>query len=74
MAYKDRYGITMIKPDTWNNLEICWDRETMDSEEKHPVFLFTPDMNKTGDHHHIELTKAQATELKNWLDAYLEEC
>lgn len=53
-----------------DNLQIS---EDTDFDEKPiAVLLFTPDMDNTSEHHHIELDREQATALKQWLHEYLE--
>lgn len=75
MSFKDRYGSTQIKSKRRDNLRIGWDCEDdpKDIKQRFPVFLFTPDMENTNDHHHIVLDKKQAKILRDWLDAYLKE-
>lgn len=82
MAYKDRYGITKIRKDRRDNLSIGWDNfvnsaKTFDlpknAKNRIPVFLFTPDMEDTNNHHHIMLNKKQAEILRDWLNAYLKD-
>lgn len=73
--FKDPYGITMIRPTEQDNLQINWDfdDDEGDVSQHFPVFLFTPDMNKTDTHYHIPLDREQATRLRDWLSAFLAE-
>lgn len=71
MSYKDRFGITDIKSDPFHNLSISW--EPVDKESKIPVLLFSPSMNDSANHYHIEMTKEEAKILKEWLTLYLED-
>ena len=75
MSYKSRYGSTSIRPGRIDNLDIGWDFEDdeTDKRQRKPVFLFTPDMKNTVNHHHIELSRAQAKKLRDWLTAYLKD-
>lgn len=49
-----------------DNLYIGWD------EEDGFVFLFTPDMENTGNHYHIELSENQSIRLCLFLNRKLE--
>lgn len=40
---------------------------------KFPVILFTPNMDDPSRHHHIELTREQASLLRDWMDEYLKD-
>jgi hypothetical protein len=75
MSYKDRYGITKIVDDKSDNLSVSWDYDSNkdDLTQRRPVFLYTPWMDNTDDHYHIELTRNQAIVLRDWLNDYLEE-
>lgn len=82
MAYKDRYGSTIIRPQTRDNLSIGWDNFKNSSKNfdkpkyaknRVPVLLFTPDMNDTNNHYHIELNKNNAKVLRDWLNDYLKD-
>lgn len=68
MSYSDRYGSTKIRDTKVDNLQIS--RDDM-GEGVIPVLLYTPHMNHTKTHFHIELSKAQAAELYTWLGQYL---
>jgi hypothetical protein len=71
MSYKDKYGITKIKPNTKDNLSISWD--TDEDEKKEAVILFTPDMGSQSEHFHIDLTLDETRELHSWLSSFLAE-
>jgi hypothetical protein len=58
-----------IKKGTYNNLQI--DIDDM-GEGKVPILLFTPDMKDKMNHYHIELSRDDAEELKDYLEKYLE--
>lgn len=66
------YRSTQICPGPYDDLCIVMDYND-DPKDPHPVMLFTPDMNDTDEHYHIELTREQATVLRNWLDKYLND-
>ena len=86
MAYKNRYGITNIKPFTkhgFDCLDISFEADNGMSDQRelpkwdptkcHPVFLWTP--KKDGyDHDHIILNRTQAKRLHQWLTEYLDDC
>lgn len=75
MSYKDRFGVTTIRDNKIDHLRISWDcdyPETDPSEKRHPVFLFVPDYDQE-DHWHIELTRQEALELRNWLNDYIKD-
>jgi len=59
----------VIKGEGYNNLQI--DIDDM-GEGKIPVLLFTPSMKDKMNHYHIELSREEAEELKEYLDKYLE--
>lgn len=82
MAYKDRYGITKIRNSKHDNLSIGWDNfknsaknfaDPKFKKNRVPVFLYTPSMEETDTHYHIELNKKQARELRDWLNEYLKD-
>lgn len=70
MAYKDKHGITEIKSGNFHNISISYE---MEDEHRVPMLLFTPDMKNTGLHYHIEFSKEEAAELRNWLDEFLNK-
>jgi len=72
MSYQDRFGVTNIRPDDRDNLDISFDYDDNPSET-YPVFLFTPDMKNPNDHYHITLSLSQAQRLHQWLTDYLAE-
>ncbi len=57
----------IIRDSQRDNLHISWD------EEDEFVFLFTPDMENTNNHYHVELTEDQATRLSSFLNKKLDE-
>lgn len=73
MAYKDRFGITDICTKEYNNLSISWDcdGDREDPKQRYPVLLFTPSMNNTDTHYHIQLDKKEAQKLAKWLQDHL---
>lgn len=77
MAYKDRYGSTELRNTKLDNFSIGWDnmvdKNVENLRNRIPVFLFTPNMDDTNDHHHIMLTRHQARKLRDWLDDYLRD-
>lgn len=80
MGYSDKFGSTRIIDEQFDNLVINWDYEDdhLDKTQRHPVFLYTPDMedkDKHGcpEHFHIRLTRDQAGTLHKWLADYLED-
>ncbi len=82
MSYKDRYGSTKLRDTKLDNLSIGWDNFVNSSENfdkpkyaknRIPVFLFTPNMEDTNEHHHIMLNKKQAKVLRDWLNDYLKD-
>ena len=72
MSYKSKFGITTIRASKTNALSVSWDYDS-NQKKKYPVFLFTPDMGNTDEHHHIVLTPAQTRKLGDWLDSYLKD-
>lgn len=48
-----------------DNLHICW------SEEDGFMILFTPDMQNTNNHYHVELNRDQATMLRDFLSEHI---
>lgn len=80
--YKDRYGVTNIRKGRRDNLSISWDNFVNAAKNfalpkfkknRIPVFLYTPDMENTREHFHIELNKRQARVLRDWLNDYLKD-
>lgn len=57
--------IAQIKEDEIDNLSISHD------DEDGFVLLFTPDMDNTIDHYHIELTYDEAKRLRSFIDCYV---
>lgn len=72
MAYSSIYGSTDIKKGLIDNLGISWGYD-VDPKKRFPILFFTPDMADKNTHYHIELTTAQARNLKQWLDDFLRE-
>lgn len=70
MSYKDKYSITKIKDTKHNNLTISIDNM---GDGKIPVLLFTPSMNDTQNHYHIELTLKEAKILRDWVNKYVND-
>ncbi len=66
MAIRDHEAIT-IRDRVRDNLQISWD------EEDGFVFLFTPDMESTITHYHVELTEDEAMQLGLFLNRKLQE-
>jgi len=56
-----RVVIEQIKDTKVDNLSISWD------EEDGTVMLFTPYMDDTGEHYHIELSDEECTKLFHFL-------
>ena len=73
MSYKDKYGITTINDDNWDNLQISWDYDEDDPQGRYVVLLYTPNMDHKIEHYHIPLEHAQAKTLYKWLGAYLKD-
>ena len=71
MYYVDKHGITQIIDQKINNLSINWDRD--EHGNKMAVLLFTPDMDNTAEHYHIELSRGEAEALRSWLNDLLSE-
>lgn len=67
MSFKSRFGITKIKNSTIDNLSIGLD----ENNSIKPVILYTPDLKDTNEHFHIELSKIEATKLRDWLNSFL---
>lgn len=74
MSFQDRYGSTQIINRRVDNLSISFDCGTrrFKVDEVGVVLLFTPDMSVKGDHYHIEITREEAINLKEWLDLFLK--
>jgi hypothetical protein len=72
MSYRSKYGVTKIKPKKMHNLQINWDWDYTPLKQ-YPVLLFTPDMDNTDYHYHIELNRTEAKKLKKWLDDFLKD-
>lgn len=86
MAYRNRYGITQIKPYTkfgHDRLDISFEADNGRSCERKdplhwdpslckPVLLYIPD-EKGHDHSHITLTIGQARKLNQWLGEFLHD-
>lgn len=68
MSFKSRFGITNIKNGKIDNFSLSID----ENNSIKPVILYTPDMNNTNEHFHIELSKTEATKLRDWLNSFLE--
>jgi hypothetical protein len=75
MAYEDRFAITKIIDQNRDNLSVSFDSGTRRFKENEvgAVLLYTPDMSNTSEHYHIELNRQEATLLKEWLEAFLNE-
>ena len=78
MAYKDNYGITKIKARCIDNLSISWDANITNGEKtpkknRYPVLLYTPDMNDTNTHYHVQLSRKEAKTVKDWLTEFLKD-
>ena len=75
MSYQDRYGITKLRDGRRDNLSINWDYEDNadDKAQRFPVLFFTPDMENTREHYHIQLDRDKAKVLRDWLTEFLEE-
>jgi hypothetical protein len=75
MGYYDKeHGTTVIEKSVGrfgSSLTISVDYYE-NPKELHPVLLYVPN-DYEDEHHHIELSKESALELKNWLEAYLKE-
>ena len=72
MSYNSKHGITEVRKGKISHLDISLDYDT-DESKKYPVFLFTPVINNTDDHYHIELTYKEAKVLNEWLNSYLND-
>lgn len=75
MAYKDRFGATVIKKGRHNNFQVSWDYDDdiADIKQRVAVFLFTPDMKNKINHEHIALTDKEAIVLRDWLNEFIKE-
>lgn len=75
MSYQNKFGITKIIDKKRDNLSVSFDTGTrrFKEDEVGVVFLYTPDMDNTQEHFHIELTRQEASLLKDWLGAFLSE-
>jgi hypothetical protein len=75
MSFEDRFGVTKIIDARRDNLSVSFDKGTrrIADNDVGVVFLYTPDMQNTNTHYHIDLTKEEAIKLKNWLDSFLNE-
>ena len=58
---------TVIKDEVRNNLHVSWE------EEDGFLLFFTPDMENTDNHYHIELTEDESLQLALFLNRKLEE-
>lgn len=74
MSYKDRYGVTRIKDERFDHLDISWDYwdNEHDLSQRKCMLLYIPDTTAEN-HNHIELDREQATVLRDWLTNYLED-
>lgn len=61
------HNAIVVKDSRHNNLHIGWD------DEDGFVMLFTPDMENTSDHYHIELSEKEAAKLTLFLEKKLVE-
>ena len=68
MSYKDRFGITEIK-DSREILSINYEEE---NQQKYPVLLYVPNKEEFT-HYHIELSRKEASLLKDWLEDFLKD-
>tara|TARA_R100001086_G_scaffold246872_2_gene179859 strand:+ start:1347 stop:1592 length:246 start_codon:yes stop_codon:yes gene_type:complete len=66
---KNIYDTEIIKNQPFDNLRISWDYEDdpEDISQRTVSFLYTPDMDNTYEHFHIELNDAEGMALRNWL-------
>lgn len=69
MAWSDRFAITPIKDEPIDNFSMSID----EMDEIVAVALYTPDMENTNEHYHIEFSRDQARVLWDWLSDFLEE-
>lgn len=74
MAYKDRYGSTIIRGDRRDNVSIGWDYDDdeADKSQRYASILYIPD-TQDSEHSHINLTREQALVLRNWLIDFLND-
>lgn len=72
MRSKKRHRARVIKRGRMDNLQISWDYDT-NPNYRYPVFLFTPDMDDTDTHYHIQLTRSDAVQLAGWLRSYIRD-
>lgn len=68
---KNRHGITDIRPGDRDNLVLHWDYDT-NPKNHYPVLFYTPDMNNTDTHYHIQLNLIQAKKMHKWLSAFIK--
>lgn len=70
---KEKYKVTEIVPDNRDNLSISmdYDDDWDEVQQRFAVMLFTPDMNDTTEHWHIQLDDNQAKKLHSWLGDFL---
>lgn len=75
MAYEDKHGITDIRNGRRDALSISRDTDLDENDNEVPtaVFLYTPDMEDTNVHYHIELSVARAAQLADWLNKFVAE-
>ena len=71
--YKDKHGITKITDRIYDNLMISWDTSYEGGESRIAMLLYTPTMNNTKEHYHIDLDKDDARVLRDGLNDYLIE-
>jgi hypothetical protein len=70
---KEYHMVESIIESDFDNLSISWDYVVTDTPDMgFPVLLFTPNMNNTDEHYHIELRTQEALKLRNWLNKFLE--
>lgn len=72
MSYRSKHGITPVRRGKLNALSISRDFN-FNPEKTYPVLLFTPHMDNTDEHFHIELNRAQALKLRDWLTQWLND-
>ncbi len=73
MGYRNKYGRTVLKKERFNNLQLGWEYDR-DPKKNFPSLLFTPDMNNSNVHYHIDLrSKKQVQKLHKWLTEYLKD-
>jgi hypothetical protein len=71
MSYEDKYGITTIRNNMMNYLEV--NKDTGSGNEPIAVLFFTPDMLFVDDHFHIELNVKEAKKMAEWLNKFVAE-